>query len=128
MFFIELEGGRNSSEQIGCGDRVTGVAAGESVPDPLRFALQKLMDTRELRPAAGALYNALHDMSLRIDSIAMQDSHAIIGLSGRFSYGGVCDAPRIEAQLTRTATQFPTVSTASFFINGKPLRELLSER
>jgi hypothetical protein len=40
---------------------------------------------------------------------------------------GECDRPRLLAQLTRTATQFSDVKRAEFFLDGKPLRDLLSE-
>ena len=40
--------------------------------------------------------------------------------------GGVCDDPRIKAQLEESALQFNTVDKASVFINGVPLDQLLS--
>ena len=129
LFFIMLESKNVAGEIIGCGDAVMGIAtsAGQAKA-PLRFALDRLLAMRVTTlPGTGA-YNALHQTALKVDSVTIHRDSAIIGLSGKFSYGGVCDAPRIEAQLTRTATQFPTIRTASFFINGRPLRDMLSER
>jgi len=40
--------------------------------------------------------------------------------------GGECDNPRVEAQLTNTVLQFPSVTSADIFINGKTLAETLS--
>jgi hypothetical protein len=40
--------------------------------------------------------------------------------------GGVCDNPRVEAQLVETAMQFPGVMEAAITINGTPLEEALS--
>ncbi len=128
LFFIMLEP-NVAGETIGCGDAVVSLAtnAGQAKA-PLRFALDRLLAMRVTTlPGIGA-YNALHQAELKVDSVAIRGDSAIIGLSGKFSYAGVCDAPRIEAQLTRTATQFPTIRTASFFINGRPLRDMLSER
>jgi hypothetical protein len=47
-------------------------------------------------------------------------------LSGTMMLGGVCDNPRVEAQLEETALQFPTVSQVSVFVNSRPLEEVLS--
>jgi hypothetical protein len=40
--------------------------------------------------------------------------------------GGECDTPRVQAQLEQTILQFPTVTEAAIFINGKPLQDVLS--
>jgi hypothetical protein len=40
--------------------------------------------------------------------------------------GGECDTPRVRAQLEQTILQFPTVTEADIFINGKPLADVLS--
>jgi hypothetical protein len=47
-------------------------------------------------------------------------------MSGELMLGGTCDVPRVQAQLERTATQFQSVSKVQFFLNGKPLDEILS--
>jgi hypothetical protein len=39
--------------------------------------------------------------------------------------GGVCDEPRVRAQLEETALQFVTVDSVSIFVNGQPLAEAL---
>jgi len=40
--------------------------------------------------------------------------------------GGECDTPRVQAQLEQTVLQFPTVTDAAIFINGRPLADVLS--
>jgi hypothetical protein len=35
-------------------------------------------------------------------------------------------APRVQAQLKQTVLQFPAVTGVAIFINGKPLRDVLS--
>jgi len=40
--------------------------------------------------------------------------------------GGVCDAPRVEAQIEQTALQFSTVHEVAVFINDVPLEDVLS--
>ena len=51
-----------------------------------------------------------------------------VRLAGDLSLGGVCDPPRVEAQLRRTVLQFPRADSARFFINGEPLDAYLSLR
>jgi hypothetical protein len=42
--------------------------------------------------------------------------------------GGVCDAPRVEAQIKQTALQFSTVSDVEVFIDDIPLEDVLSQK
>ena len=49
-------------------------------------------------------------------------------LAGKLLLGGVCDDPRVEAQLVETARRFSTVREVEIVINGKPLKEVLSEK
>lgn len=129
IFVVVLNDTGKTGERVGCGDRVAGVAINSSGnPAPLRLALDSLLALRMLNSSGTGIYNALYRSALQVTRVVVADSHAVVHLGGRFTYGGVCDAPRIEAQLTRTATQFPAVRTASFFINGQPLRDMLSEK
>jgi hypothetical protein len=41
--------------------------------------------------------------------------------------GGVCDSPRVQAQLEEIALQFSTVNSVAVFINGEPLDQVLSQ-
>ena len=72
------------------------------------------------------LYNALHNSDLRVGPIDIVNREAIIDLYGDLSLGGVCDNPRVDAQLTQTALQFSTVDAVTIRVNGTPLEELLS--
>jgi len=44
---------------------------------------------------------------------------------GSYQIGGVCDEPRVQAQLERTVLQFAAVRQAVIFINGTRLEDLL---
>jgi hypothetical protein len=61
-----------------------------------------------------------------VEGVTLEDGEAIVKLSGTLMLGGVCDNPRVEAQLEETALQFSTVSRVSVFVNGVPLEGLLS--
>jgi hypothetical protein len=74
------------------------------------------------------LYNALHQLELRLASVSIRRDVAKLHFAGRLVTSGVCDGPRVQAQIEETALQFPTVKKVKVFINGTPLSEYLSER
>jgi len=129
IFLIALEDNGQSGQAVGCGDSVVGVEVQiEPTQAVLRAALTKLLSLRERNYGQSGLYNALYQSDLSIDKLAIQDGEAIIQLKGKLLLGGVCDSPRVKAQLEETALQFSTVTRVSVFINGIPLDQLLSER
>jgi len=124
---IALEDNGASGELIGCGDSV--VLADvyyDTQYDPLEVALLGLLNVGEQYYGQSGLYNALYQSNLKFESLTYEGGTAFIQLSGTLMMGGTCDLPRIEAQLMKTALQFPELSDAQFFINGTPLEELLS--
>jgi hypothetical protein len=121
------EGG--SGEEIGCGDSLIPVEVEiEPTIAPMTAALEELLaiDTREY--GQSGLYSALYRSDLMVEGIDIEDREAIINLSGELVAGGVCDTPRIQAQLRQTALQYSTVDEVSIFVNGEPLDEVLSQQ
>jgi hypothetical protein len=124
LAFIGLDRG-----DVGCGDQVVLVdRAVARTAAPLRAALDALLAEHQRQVTSDHLYNALAESSLHVDSVSIQSGTATIGLAGRLSLGGVCDDPRVEAQIRSTALQFPSVSDVRITLNGAPLTEALSER
>ncbi|HWG85664.1 MAG TPA: GerMN domain-containing protein [Deinococcales bacterium] len=112
---------------LGCGDRL--VLRRLEIPRttaPLGAALRLLVEHR-VRPRAGE-HDALAASTLTVRSVSLAGGTATVYLSGRLVLGGVCDHPRVEAQLRATALQFPSVRRAVFFLEGRPLAEHLSMR
>ncbi|HZW05233.1 MAG TPA: GerMN domain-containing protein, partial [Anaerolineaceae bacterium] len=72
------------------------------------------------------LYNALYQSDLNVDSLTIVDGAATLRLTGQLMLGGVCDNPRVLAQIVRTLTHNPDVESAEVFINDTPLEDLLS--
>jgi hypothetical protein len=127
VFLIALEDGGQSGQEIGCGDSAVPVQV--VVPRTqgvLRAALTALLSMRDQYYGESGLYNALYQSDLRVEGVTIEDGEAIVNLSGTLLLGGVCDNPRVEAQLEQTALQFSTVSRVSVFANGVPLEDLLS--
>jgi hypothetical protein len=74
------------------------------------------------------LYSAFHQSNLQVEKAEIINGAATVYLTGQLSLGGVCDSPRVKAQLEKTALQFSTVKSVKFFVNNKPLEQLLSEK
>lgn len=127
IYLIALEDGGQSGEEVGCGDSVVPVSVNVGrTPAPLRATLERLLTVDETFYGESGLYNALEQSNLQVQGINIRNGIAIIHLSGELIIGGVCDSPRVQAQLEQTALQFSTVNAVEISINGTPLEELLS--
>ncbi len=108
------------------GQASVGPTAG-SRQDPLATAMTWLLGPDSV-PAGSVLYNALSASSLNYVSGQLDGTIAVVELSGELRQGGVCDSPRIEAQLTQTAIAATGAVRAEIRIDGRPLSEFLSLR
>ena len=129
VFFIALDDKGKSGKKIGCDDSI--VAVERLIPvttAPLTAALRELFSFRDAQIGKSGLYNALAQSSLKIESVAMIGDRAEIQLSGALKLGGVCDNPRVDAQIKETALQFSNIKSVSVTINGTPLEKILSEK
>jgi hypothetical protein len=127
IYLVALEGNLAGEEQIGCGDQLVAV---DVVIEPtvavLRAAITELLAVDSEYYGQSGLYNALHQSDLEIDKLGLQNGLASIYLTGDLLVGGVCDAPRIQAQLEQTALQFSTVNQVKVYINDTLLEDYLS--
>jgi hypothetical protein len=129
IMLIALGEGERSGPTIGCGDAVVPVTVQvEPTTAPLRAALERLFSIKSEFYGESGLYNALHQSELRIDSLGISGGLARLSLSGTLRTGGVCDAPRVQAQIEQTMRQFPSVTSTEILLNGQPLADALSER
>jgi hypothetical protein len=110
----------------GCDAPAAPVEVELPLPSPaLDGSIAALLDAGRRYENAG-LYNALAHSPLKVDHIERTGDAARVYLTGYMEVDGGCDRPRLLAQLTRTATQFSDVKRAEFFLDGKPLLDLLS--
>ena len=130
IFLVAIGDNGASGEMIGCGDSLVGVEiAIEPTQTVLRAALTALLNLpADMTYGQSGLYNSLYLSDLQIESLDIVDRQATIALSGTLIYGGECDIPRIEAQLTALALQFSTIDSVIILINDTPLSELLDLR
>jgi len=129
VFLVATGDNGASGKLIGCGDSLVPVTQ-PIVPTQgvLRAALELLLGIKQQYYGGSGLYNALYQSDLTIADLTLENGKATIQLAGRLLLGGVCDNPRVEAQLVETAKQFSTVKEVEIFINGKPLKDVLSEK
>ncbi|VXB83397.1 hypothetical protein ARTHRO9V_20051 [Arthrobacter sp. 9V] len=128
VYYVAIDDGGARGVRFGCNDSLVPVR-GVAVPgDPLSVALGRLLETGMPVDSDAALYDALADSSLQYLSGYMSGSTAVVNLSGSLRPGGVCDIPRIQAQLTQTIVQASGASRAEIYVNGRTLTEALSVR
>jgi hypothetical protein len=129
VFLIALEDNGQSGKLVGCGDSAVPVQVTTApTQGVLRVALEALLSIKEQFYGESGLYNALYQSDLRVEGVTIEDGLATIHLSGTLMLSGVCDNPRVEAQIEETALQFSTVSQVAVFVNDVPLEEVLSEK
>lgn len=129
IFMVAVDDNGRSGKRIGCNDSIIPITLPiEPTPAPLRAALTQLFAVKSQNYGESGLYNALYQSDLRIDSLSIIDARATVQLSGTLRLNGVCDAPRVQAQIEETVQQFATVRSAEIFVNGKRLADALSQR
>ncbi len=129
IFLIALEDNGQSGPLVGCGDSAIPVTV--TIPPTqgvLRAALEKLLSAKKQFYGESGFYNALYQSDLQVAGVTIEQGKATVHLTGTVMLGGVCDAPRFEAQIKQTALQFSTVSDVAVFINDTPIEEVLSSK
>jgi hypothetical protein len=127
MYLIAVDDNGQSGPLVGCGDSVIPVQVETpTTKEVLRASLEALLSMKDQFYGESGLYNALYQSDLQLDRITLENGVAEIFLTGTLMLGGVCDNPRVEAQLQSTVLQFSTIQEATIYINGKPLKEALS--
>jgi len=115
-----------SGLKIGCDDSVIMVDKPFIGRDALVQAYEELLAVRTYNYGESGLVDPLYQSTLTIKRIFLEDGIAHVYLEGAFMMGGVCDIPRVQAQLEQTALQFPEVKSVQVFVNDKTLAEALS--
>jgi hypothetical protein len=127
IFLIAVDDNGQTGIPVGCGDSAVPVQV-EIPPTQgvLKAALVVLLSVKDQYYGQSGLYNALYQSDLQVETVRIDSGKASVYLTGTLMMGGECDAPRVQAQLEQTVLQFPTVTEAAIFINGKPLSDVLS--
>jgi hypothetical protein len=129
LTFFKLADGNDESGAIGCGDLARLVTV--KIPkgrEPLRFTLDFLLRHGKALAEQHGLYHPLAYSHLKVARLALLDGEAVVELKGRFAIGGVCDTPRVMAQLEQVALQFPKINKVRFYVNDVIISALLDQR
>ena len=129
VYMIALEDNGKLGKAVGCGDSVVPVEVQvQPTNAPLKAALDALLSIREETYGQG-LYNSLAQSDMRVESVDLsKGAIATVHLTGTQTLSGVCDDPRIIAQIRETALQFPSVQNVEIFINSYPIEQILTGR
>ena len=129
VYYVALDDGGSQGIRFGCNDSLVAVRATAAQPgEPLAIALAQLLSPDDPTSVTSALYNALSGSALDYVSGYLQGATVVVNLTGQLQPGGVCDNPRIQAQLTQTAVAATGASRAEIYIDGRNLNELLNLR
>lgn len=124
-YYVLLDDGGSSGVRFGCNDSLVGVRRSNTESaEPLPAAIGALLDGSE--PPIAAVYNSLSGSTLDFLSGSFDGTTVTVYLAGTIRPGGVCDIPRIEAQLTQTAVLAVGAIRAEIYVNGVGLAEALS--
>lgn len=127
LYFVALEDNGKTGKKIGCGDSVVATKKELYISqDPLVSTLNALLAEKDTYSEKTGLYNGLRNSSLTLYRVAKTETTITVYLKGELSLGGVCDSPRVEAQLEDTIRQFEPKKTVVIYINNKLLKEVLS--
>lgn len=127
IYLIALGDNGQSGPLVGCQDSAVAVVVEiEPTVAPMTAAIQRLLAEKRQFYGQSGLYNVFYQSDLRLDGINLVDGQATIALSGSLTLSGVCDNPRVVAQLEQTALQYSTVNSVDIRLNGRPLETVLS--
>lgn len=123
LTFIALGDEGATGEEIGCGDSAVTVPYTTTTITPLAEVMEAQIAVHDREYEDTDLYNVLSMSDLSLASATIDDRHATVELTGEFLIGGVCDIPRVYAQLEGTALQFDNVDSVTVLIDGETLQD-----
>ena len=120
-FLLLLEDNGEHGKQIGCNDSVVAVPLpAKEIGSDMQQSVEALLALKETEITVGGTtyYNALVQSDLTFAGLWVRQGKATLALEGTIRSGGVCDDPRIDAQLFQTLLQFPNVQKVEIQLNG----------
>ncbi|MBU8865866.1 hypothetical protein [Paenarthrobacter aromaticivorans] len=127
VYYVAVGDNGVSGSPIGCGDSIVATTTA-----PVRFTDQvgpsvgTLLANKSRDVGLSGLMNALYQSDLTYAGGELSGSTITIWLTGQFVLAGVCDIPRVKAQLEYTAMAASGATSARVLVNGRPIEEVLS--
>lgn len=122
LFMVETGNDSGKGTRIGCGDLL--VEKRVRVPEGEHLLAETMRAL--IAPENDGPENFVAGKDVRLERAEISGGVARVYLAGVIPLAGVCDHPRVEQQLLRTAAQFPGVDSAIVYIGGERLEEYLS--
>jgi hypothetical protein len=113
-------------EKVGCGDSVVIVSKTAQATSDVEGALRALLADKSEKYGTTGLRNALWQSSLTLDGVTVIEKTANVKLGGNLQLAGVCDIPRVKAQLESTVKASSDATAVNITVNDKTLDEALS--
>jgi len=111
-------------ENIGCDDALVEVKINKKLSP--QEALEALFD---YTTAEDGLYNVFSmSPNLQIEKMIVANDFAIVTLSKDLVTGGMCDGPRVPAQIRKTLMQFDEIDGVDIFVGDEEVSSYLSEK
>jgi spore germination protein GerM len=127
VYLVAIGDNGASGIEFGCDDSAVMVFLPiDDSNGPIVGALNALFNLGGPDYGESGLYNVFYNSTLSADSVTIEDGLATVQLSGQLSLAGVCDNPRVKAQIEFTVLSFQGVTAVEVFLNGTPLDEVLS--
>jgi hypothetical protein len=127
--WISLEDKGRLGKKIGCDDSV--VLTNINIPatkTPLQAAYEYLFSYDKETYEETGLFNVFYESDLKVEKVTIENNTAEVRLSGKLVLRGLCDAPRVTAQLEEIAYQYPWINAVNIYINDLPLKDVLSQQ
>lgn len=127
LYYIAVDDNGKSGEKIGCGDSAVAVKTADVTTDSvISSTFSRLLSDHNQYYGESGLYNVLYNADLVYVSSSVSGDTVTVYLTGTLNLAGVCDNPRVQAQLEMAAKIAAGVTKTNIFINSKPLSEVLS--
>ena len=129
IFYVAPDDQGKAGPLIGCGDSIVATETGPvAYTNQVAAAMRNLLGNPQAQHGQSGLMNALAASDLSYVSSSVSGDTVTVKLSGDISSGGVCEDPRIEAQLTYTAMVAAGTGDARILVNGIEIGKLLSQK
>jgi hypothetical protein len=126
VYLVAVGDDGSKGKKIGCGDSLVPVTRTiKKTAAPLTAALRELLLTPQRSDETPKLENFWKGRRLKVNAVSLRNNTATIQISGELFVAGVCDIPRIQAQVEETAKQFPNVKRVKVFLGKRTLAEAI---
>ncbi|MFL4474987.1 hypothetical protein ACIPVK_13400 [Paeniglutamicibacter sp. MACA_103] len=129
IFYVALGDQGQAGPMIGCGDSIVATETGPVIyASQVEASMSDLLENKDTVHGESGLMNALAGSNLSYVSSSVWGDTVTVELTGDLSSGGICDDPRIIAQLSYTAMVAAGSGEAKILVDGTDITDKLSQK